>query len=175
LLPVAPTAGFRYGLLDEVDVSVRWAYLTNTSGDIKWNFLKSPKFDAAFAPGVQWYLVPDVAETEDGNSFEDDEHVVLVHAPFLLGFNINPEVSIIPSVGVTYGFADTPAPDADELEQSQVLVGPFGRLGVGARFRVARRFAVHPELTVLRGFGDSEGMFVFTGGLGLVFGRLPEY
>jgi hypothetical protein len=56
-----------------------------------------------------------------------------------------------------------------------VLHGLFARAGLGLDLRVTPRFALHPELTLLRSFGDSEGFLVFTGGLGLVFGRFAEY
>lgn len=175
VVPVPPTVGIRYGLSDEVDLGARLVNLTAPSADVKWNFLRSPAFDAAVAPGLQLYVVPGVGESDVSENVSEDMPVVIVHAPVLLGFNVAPAVSIIPSVGLSYAFAKAPPAAASDIELSQVLTGPFGRLGLALDLRLGERFALHPELTVLRGFAESEGFLVMTGGLGLVFGGLPEY
>lgn len=175
VLPTLPTVGIRYGLSDEVDVGARLANLTTTSADVKWNFLRSPAFDAAVAPGLQLYVVPGVGDSDVSENVSDDIPVAILHAPLLLGFNVSPVFSVITSVGLSYGFAEVPSNAASDIELSQVLSGLFGRLGLAFDLRLSESFALHPELTVLRGFGDSEGFLVMTGGLGFVFGGLPEY
>lgn len=175
VLPVLPTLGIRYGLSDVVDVGARLANLTAASADVKWNFLRSPTFDAAVAPGFQFYFVPNVGASDVSEYVSEDMPVPILHAPVLLGFNVAPTFSIIPSVGLSYGFAEIAPRGATAIEISQVITGPFGRVGLALHLRLSERFALHPELTVLRGFGESEGFFVMTGGLGFVFGGLPEY
>ncbi|MEO8182651.1 MAG: hypothetical protein ABI895_27780 [Deltaproteobacteria bacterium] len=173
-LPIPPTLGFRYGLSESVDFGARVASLT-AAGDLKWNFLRSQLFDLAVVPGFQLYVVPNVGASDVSENVSQDMPVALLHAPVLLAVNLTPNFSIVPSLGVSYSLAEQPPSAASDIELSQVLYGLFGRAGLGLDLRVTPSFALHPELTLLRGFGDSEGFLVFTGGLGLVFGRLAQY
>jgi hypothetical protein len=173
-LPIAPTVGLRYGLGEGVDVGARLASLT-ASADLKWNFLRSQLFDVALVPGFQFYVVPRVGSSDVEENVSRDMPVTLLHAPVLLGFNVAPNFSIIPSLGVSYGLADRLPYAASDIDSSQVLRELFARAGLGLDVRLTPGFALHPELSVLRGVGDMDGFLVFTGGLGLVFGSLAEY
>ncbi len=61
----------------------------------------------------------------------------------------------------------------DGVEQGSTT-GAIARLGVGADFRIVPGFALHPELTLLRGFGG-ENTIDYIAGIGLVFGAMPSY
>ena len=168
-IPVVPSLGLRVGLTESVDVGVRANNLASLSGDVKWNFQRSQWFDAAIMPGVQVYDVPRIGTGDENRT------VALLHAPLILDLNVTRAISFVPTLGVSYGFAETPPPDAEDLEIGQVLDGLYGRFGLGINLRVGKGFALHPEVTFLRQLEGDDTFFVYTAGLGFVFGKMPEF
>lgn len=169
LLP--PSYQLRLGVVDTVDIGVRLAHVSSLGLDVKWNFVKTDLFDMAVDPSIQvWYF--------DSCSTDGDPHAqVYGNLPLLFGINVNDSLSIVPTLGITYGcasrttlFGNSPSDDAN-------IRGVMGRGGLGLEFRVSHRFGLHPELTYLRYLGpDSKpaiSWMVF--GLGLNFGALPQW
>jgi hypothetical protein len=176
LVPALPTVGVRYGLSDHVDIGGRLSNLLTTSGDIKWNPIRSPFLDLAIAPGVQFYSVFGVGEDADLEDLsEDSRPVFITHLPLLVGINLSRSFILVPTVGLSYAFAKAPPSSASDIERSQVIQGAFLRAGLGIDLTLVEHLAVHPEFTVMRGFTEMDGYMLFMGGVGFVFGRLPKY
>jgi hypothetical protein len=174
LVPALPTIGVRYGLSDDVDLGGRLSNVLTTSGDIKWNPIRSPAFDLAIAPGVQFYSVFNVGDDEGGEA-DEDRPVFIAHLPLLAGINLARSFILVPTIGISYAIAREPPPSASDIEQSQVIRGAFVRAGLGFQLQLIDRLAVHPEFTVMRGFTQMDGYMSYMGGVGFVFGQLPEY
>jgi hypothetical protein len=174
LVPALPTIGVRYGLADDVDIGGRLSNVLTTSGDIKWNPIRSSAFDLAIAPGVQFYSVFNVGDDEGGDA-DEDQPVFIAHLPLLAGINLSRSFIVVPTIGVSYALAREPPASASDIEQSQVIRGAFMRAGLGFQLQLIDRLAVHPELTIMRGFTQMDGYMLYMGGIGFVFGQLPPY
>jgi hypothetical protein len=175
LVPALPTVGVRYGLSDRVDIGGRLSNLLTTSGDIKWNPIRSPSFDLAIAPGVQFYSVFGIGNSDVEDRTDDSRPVFIVHVPVLAGINLSRSFILVPTIGLSYAIAKAPPASASDIEQSQVIQGAFLRAGLGIDLRLIEHLAVHPEFTVMRGFTEMDGYMLYMGGVGFVFGRLPAY
>jgi hypothetical protein len=175
LVPALPTVGIRYGLSDRVDVGGRLSNLLTTSGDIKWNPIRSPAFDLAIAPGVQFYSVFGVGNADVEDPTDEARPVFIAHLPVLVGFNLSRSVIVVPTVGLSYAIAREPPASASDIEQSQVIQGAFLRAGLGIDVALIEQLAVHPEFTLMRGFTEMDGYMLYMGGVGFVFGHRPKY
>jgi hypothetical protein len=164
-VPTLPSYQLRYGLADELDFGARIANMTSLGGDVKWNFVRTPLFDVAVDPGVQWYNVT----INDTSS-----NVFYLHGPLLLGVNVAEPVSIVLSPGVTYAIASTTIETTEDDQVATTSDGVMGRLGVGFDFRISKSFALHPEVTFMKSFRD-DGLLLYMIGLGLNFGSLPSF
>jgi hypothetical protein len=51
----------------------------------------------------------------------------------------------------------------------------MARLGAGFDFRVSRKLAIHPEVTLVRQFTGSQDLLLWVGGIGFNFGAQPDY
>jgi hypothetical protein len=174
LVPALPTVGVRYGLSDHVDLGGRLSNLLTTSGDIKWNPIRSSVLDLAIAPGIQFYQVFGVGNS-DVDDPTDSRSVFIAHLPLLAGINLSRSVIVVPTVGISYAIAKEAPSSASDIEQSQVIRGAFLRAGLGIDLKLIERLAVHPELTLMRGISQMDGYMLYMGGVGFVFGRLPKY
>lgn len=175
VLPVPPTIGVRYGLSDDWDIGGRLSNLAAASADLKWNPLVSRSFDLALDPGLEFYVLSGIGSSDVDSPSDETRAVLMVNLPVLLGFNVSPSITLMPSLGLSYAVAREPPDAASDIELSQVPHGLFARAGLGIDFRLGASFALHPELTVLHGVDELEDYFLFTGGLGIVFGSLPRY
>jgi len=175
VVPALPTVGVRYGLSERWDIGGRFSNVTGTSGDIKWNAIRTPAVDLALDPGVQLYRVVGVGSSDVEDPSDEAITVFIVHLPLMFGFNLGKSVSIVPTFGVSYAVAPEPPPGASDIELSQIVHGAFGRAGLGMDFRLSSAVALHPEVSLLRGIGEMDGFLVYMAGLGFVFGHLPEY
>lgn len=175
LVPALPTLGVRYGLSKNVDLGGRMSNLLTTSGDIKWNPIRSSAFDLAIAPGAQIYQVRDVGDSDVEDPTEASRTVFITNLPLLLGLNLSRSVVVVPTLGVSYAFAKEAPASASDIEQSQVIRGAFLRAGLGINLRLIEHVALHPEFTVMRGVTQMEGYMLYMGGIGFVIGHLPEY
>lgn len=163
-LPTAPTYTLRIGLADQLDMGVRASNMTMLGADLKWNFIKGDVFDMAIDPGLQFTSVTinDVSTT-----------LYYLHAPLLFGINAGETLTIVPSVGVSYGASSATV----EQDNASGSTGLMARFGVGFNIRVGRRFALHPEFTALQIVDDESGDegLIYMLGLGFNFGNLPNY
>jgi hypothetical protein len=156
----------RVGVADRLDLGVRAAHAATSVGlDAKWNLVRSPVFDLAIDPMLQWAFVLDVTH---------------VHLPVLLGFNASETVSVVLTPGVLYGYSS----DAEEIDSdlSRVMAtdGFSARFGLGLNLRVSPKFAVQPEVTVIRSLEahpDSEfdSVLLYVFGVGFNLGSLPDF
>lgn len=175
LVPALPSVGVRYGLSDEVDIGGRFSNILTTSGDIKWNPIRTPTLDVAFGAGAQFYQVVGVGDSDVSESSDESEPVFILHAPVLFGLNLSRSFSVVPTVGVSYALAREVSSAASDIEQSQVIRGAFLRGGLGVDLRLGEHLAIHPEVTVMRGVTQMDGYLLYMAGVGFTFGRLPEY
>jgi hypothetical protein len=175
LVPALPTVGVRYGLSEHVDIGGRLSNLLTTSGDIKWNPIRSSALDLAIAPGIQFYQVFGVGDSDVEDPTDESLPVVIAHLPLLAGINLSRSVIVVPTVGISYAFAKQAPPSASDIEQSQVIRGAFLRAGLGMELRLIEHLALHPEFTLMRGITQMDGYMLYMGGIGFVFGQLPKY
>jgi hypothetical protein len=173
--PHLPSYLLRIGLDDRVDLGLRVANLSTLGADVKWNFIRTSAFDLAVDPGVQLaYYSLNAAGTNASGS----ESIFLynLHAPLLFGINAG-DVTFVPSAGVMFGGTSQNVTTTTDRDATDTAIGTqtfYLRAGLGVNVRVSRGFALHPEVTVLRGFTVIEPMFV-TFGVGFNFGALPRY
>lgn len=166
-VPTLPTYQLRIGALDTLDIGARISNLSSFGADVKWNFIKSDVFDMAIDPGFQLLHASTggVAYTES-----------YVHAPLILGINAADTVTIVPTVGVTYGFSSATV-SGDGASAAASIDGLMFRGGLGFNFRISPKFAMQPEVTYLKWLNKAEdpdiSWVVF--GLGFNFGNLPTY
>jgi hypothetical protein len=165
--PVLPTYMLRVGILERLDFGFRAANFMSLGLDVKGHLLKTPNFDLAIDPMVQWAAIG-----------IDTTHL---HLPLLIGINASEAFSIVVTPGIMYGISDlNTEEDLPEVQQMMGTTGLSWRAGIGFDARVSPKFAIHPELTIMRALNppsDSEfenvTMFVF--GIGFNFGKLPDY
>jgi hypothetical protein len=164
-LPTIPTFGVRFGAAEGLEIGLRLPNGEPFAADTKIRLLKGP-FDVALDPGTQLYM-----GSANGNAFA----VVYVHAPVLLGFNFSQNVSFVLSPGLAYANNAASNVVATGVAGASTAAGFMARLGVGFDFRVSRRFAVQPEVTLMRQFTGSEDLLLCVGGIGFNFGTQPDY
>jgi hypothetical protein len=165
-LPMVPTFGVRFGAAEGLEIGLRLPNGEPFAADTKIRLLKGP-LDVALDPGLQIYL-----GSTNNNSFA----ALNLQAPVLLGFNFSENVSLVLSPGLVYA-QNTGATNVYPygVAGSSTAAGFMARLGVGFDFRVSRRFAVHPEVTLVRQFTGSEDLLLCVGGIGFNFGAQPDY
>jgi hypothetical protein len=176
VIPVPPTFQMRLGVADEVDLGFRVNNMASLGFDAKLNFLKGA-VDIALDPGVQWYRLSFESGSASGSASQD-VNVFYLHGPLLIDFNFNESVSLVLSPGVVYGVASSDAEfisgGEDDVTSVATSDGVFARFGVGFDFRLSPRFALHPEVTAMRSFGDDPDL-IYMAGFGFNFGNLPSF
>jgi hypothetical protein len=168
---VAPTYALRVGASDSVDIGARIGNGSALGVDLKWNFFKSKFFDMAGAPGLQTFYVSKGAGGRSGGAH------FYGNLPLMLGINPSDRFSIVPSVGLGYGFGRRAAADDDALERVASTKALLLQAGIGLDFRISPTFAIHPEMSLLRRVlaPDDTDLIWFTFGLGFDWGALPRY
>lgn len=170
-VPTLPTYTLRIGLGDSWEIGARIANMTSLGADLKWNFLKSSGIDLAIDPAFQIFALA----VNDSNEGNDLLTVTYLHVPLLVGLNISRTVSLVLTPGVTWGFASASGSTfTSGSNQASATTGALGRFGLGADFRIVPGFALHPEITFLRGLG-SDNTLIYMAGLGFNFGAMPNY
>jgi hypothetical protein len=171
-IPTAPTYTLRVGVADTVDIGARISNLSSIGADVKWNFIKSDVFDMAIDPSFQFFHLSTSSGGEDG-SFS----VLYLNGPLMFGINLGESVSIVPTLGVTYGWATASVTSDDASDSASGTTGIMLRPGLGFDFRISQRFALHPEVTVLKTLkgSDEDSALLYMFGLGFNFGNLPKY
>jgi hypothetical protein len=172
--PILPTLGIRYGLADGFELGARVANLDSLAADLKVRLLKST-IDLAVDPGLQFYYLP-VSSTSDASNQTVSENaaVFYFHLPVLLGVNLSENVSIVLSPGVTYAVASTTVNAGNNVQQAAGSTGLMAGGGLGLDWRLTKKFALHPELTLLKSFGDND-ILMYLFGIGFNFGAQPDY
>jgi hypothetical protein len=170
--PTLPTYTLRIGLGDQFEIAARLANMSSLGGDLKWNFLRSGTLDLAIDPGFQYFRLSVSDNSYNGTSTLS---VSYAHLPILVGVNLSRSVSLVFTPGITWGFASATASSGTSgQDQASATTGAIGRFGIGADFRMTSSFALHPEITFLRGLGtDQTILYMF--GLGFNFGAMPNY
>jgi hypothetical protein len=164
-LPTAPSYHARVGLGDNIDLGIKALNLSSLAADLKINFIKGDSFDMAVAPGVQYFGI-----FSGGNS----AHAIYGHLPLLLGINLGETLTFVLTPGVTYAlFTGSTSGDSSQSRLA-TADGLMGRFGVGLNIRLSKGFAIHPEVSAMRMFKDTENLFI-TAGIGFQFGKLPFY
>ncbi|HYP91074.1 MAG TPA: hypothetical protein VEQ59_23070, partial [Polyangiaceae bacterium] len=170
-IPTLPTYQIRVGLLDTLDIGARLSNLSSFGADLKWNFIKSDVFDMAIDPGFQVFHIG-----SSSNGVSESFTEIYGHAPLILGINVADSVSIVPTVGVTYGLSSATV-SGDDASAAASIDGLMFRGGLGFNFRISPKFAMQPEVTYLKWLNKSAdpdiSWVVF--GLGFNFGNLPTY
>jgi hypothetical protein len=164
VLPMIPSFGVRVGLVDGLDLGVRLQNFDSLAADLKIRLLKG-RFDVALDPGLQGFY-----ESLSGTGVG----VVYFHAPVLLAYNFSEKVSLVLSPGFVYALVTATVTDASGVTGSASAEGAYGRLGLGFDFRVSPAFAIHPEVTFMREFGN-ENALIWIGGIGFNIGAQPDY
>lgn len=171
-LPNAPTYQLRVGLVDQLDIGVRVSNLTSVGADLKWNFIKSPSFDMAIAPGFQAFHIG-----ASSNSATSSYTQIYGNLPLLFGINLSESFSIVPTAGVMYGNSSASVVSGDGSSSAASVDGLMMRGGLGFNLRVSPKFALQPEITYLKYLnGDNDpaiSWLVF--GVGFNIGALPDY
>jgi len=163
-LPSLPTYQLRYGLWDRGDLGIRLGHLSTVGADLKWNFLRTRRFDMAIDPGAQVFVSSDLGVAAVTSYF---------HAPLLFGINVSHTVSFVPTVGVTIAASSNQSSGAD-IRSASTASGVLARIGLGVNLRFRDVFALQPEVTYLQDVGVGSHSFVMIG-LGMAYGKLPNY
>jgi hypothetical protein len=164
VLPMVPTVGIRYGAVQGFDFGVRIPNLDSLAADGKIQLLRG-QFDIALDPGLQFFYI---AVNNVGAG------VLYLHLPVLLGLNLSDTVTLVGSPGVTYTIATATATGASGTQAGATSTGLSARFGLGVNIRVAKNFSLQPEVTFLKGFGDSN-LLLWVGGIGFNIGAQPNY
>jgi len=141
-----PTATWRGGLTDNLDMSLGLRRFFTASADLKLELLRG-KIDMAVQGSVQLPLMTKQFGFAPG-----------LDVPLLLGFNAGDNLTFLLSPGL--GAAYRPRPSAGTSEV-------YGRLGAGVRIRLNKSTALQPEITGLYDMDRKHPQF--TAGLGMVF------
>lgn len=141
----------RVGLAERWEASGSIGSLLLAS-EVKWNFLRSERFDAALAPRAQ-YFEPLVF---DGST----RPLVTLSVPAPLALNVNREVSVVGSPLIAYGASGS---------ERGLLAGA----GLDLQLRSSSRLAVQPGVTAYRRLSSGETRLQF--GIAVGWGRMPFY
>jgi hypothetical protein len=172
LLPTLPSFGIRYGLSDGFELGARLPNLTSLAADLKIRLLKST-VDLAIDPGAQVFYYSVGAGSANNSTVSETTFVSIFHAPLLLGVNLSDSFSIVLSPGVAYALVTGTINSGDAYQQA-ASSGFMLRGGLGVDVRFSKKFALHPEVTVLKGWGDTDPL-LYNVGIGINFGAQPDY
>jgi hypothetical protein len=169
-VPTFPTYTLRVGVADTVDIGARIANLSSLGADVKWNFIKSDVFDMAIDPGFQFFHLATTSNGADASY-----SIIYLNAPLMFGINVSDAVSIVPTIGVTYGWASATVNTTDTRDSGSGTTGVLLRPGIGFDFRIGQKFAIHPEITFLKTLKSDPSTLIYLFGIGFNFGNLPHY
>jgi hypothetical protein len=166
--PTIPTYILRVGLADRLDFAFRVNALTSVGLDTKFNFVRSSTFDLAIDPMVQWAFALDVTH---------------LHLPLVVGFNASEDLSVVLTPGVIYGYSDYDFEDdiGGDLARVMAADGLYARAGIGVNVRISPKFALQPELSVIRSLEDPgpnssfDSVYMYVFGVGFNLANLPNF
>jgi hypothetical protein len=171
-LPNFPTYALRVGVADTVDIGVRVSNLTSVGADVKWNFIKGDTFDMAAVPGFQVFHI---GSSSGGTTAGYTQFYA--NLPLVFGINLSDAMTIVPTAGITYGLNSASVVSDDNSSAASSVDGIMLRGGLGFNFRISPKFAMQPEITMLKFLNktDDASVLLYLFGLGFNFGNLPEY
>lgn len=171
-LPNLPTYQLRVGVADTVDIGVRVANMTSLGADVKWNFIKGDTFDMAAVPGFQVFHI-----SSSGGGSTAGYTQFYANLPLVFGINVSEAVTVVPTLGATYGLNSASVVSSDSSSAAASTDGLLLRAGLGFNFRISPKFAMQPEITMLKFLNKSTdpGVLLYLFGVGFNFGALPEY
>ena len=159
----------RFGAGERTDIGLRTAKLGTWGFDVKVRLLQARTVDVAVNPMVQILF--------DGVT---GPHL---HLPLVVGFNVTSDVTFVLTPGISYaGFLR--AGETANVDLGNTLTidtyGALARIGAGINLRLVRRFAIQPEVTLLRSLQPSHdapfSSITFVAfGLGFTWGPQPSY
>jgi hypothetical protein len=174
-LPMVPTAGIRYGLVDGFELGARVANFDTLAADGKIRLLKGT-LDLAVDPGLQFIYLGGVSSTDsNGQTTSASAGIVYLHVPLLVGFNVSPTVSLIATPGFVYAaLFGSVSSGASQTQQAALSSGVMGRLGLGVNIRTSKKLSLQPEITFMKAFQNNDALlYIF--GLGFNIGAQPDY
>ncbi len=140
-----PTVHVRYGLGDRADLGVH-LYQLATGFDAKVTLIESHALDLALQTGARGII--------------GEMPFAAFGGPLILDLNGGRHFSLVLTSGV-------------EL-LAGIGSGVLYTAGCGLDFRVSKKLAIHPEVTMARRFEDAEGTAIL-GGIGFTSGVLPSF
>jgi hypothetical protein len=151
----------RYGLTDDIDIGAK-LYALGVELGLKYQFLRGP-LDIAIAPAASY------ATLDSGGGEDSRVHIVYLHAPLLLGYNVSDSVTLGfgPKLLLAAAIGSTDATDTGVFAGGVVLAGGF----VNLPLRVGNAFWIAPEINVYTPIGESR--LIWQGGLVFLFGGPP--
>ena len=174
-VPLAPTYALRWGVADSVDLGFRIQNFSSLGADAKINLVKGG-VDLALDPGLQYYSYSVTLTDSSGDEASDSTSVFYLHAPLIFDANLSEAVSLVLTPGFVFAAVtsdiDLTGSDSD-LDVVSTTEGAIARFTVGFDFRASKKFALHPEVTLMRAFEAEANFFIF--GLGFNFGHLPDF
>jgi hypothetical protein len=175
-VPLVPTYAARIGLAERVDVGVRMANGWALGSDVKFLLAKG-SVDVALDPGFQFFGYPgsrnNSSSSSRSSSSNDGAVIFYGHLPVLVGVNAADWLTIVGTAGATFGAMGGFNDGGSDITDVMFQRGVMGRLGGGLDIRFDKRFAIHPELTMLRNFKQEQTTLM--GGLGINWGALPTF
>jgi hypothetical protein len=172
--PLVPTVAARYGLSEGFEVGGRLPNLTGLAVDGKIRLLKST-VDLAVDPGVQFaYISTSGASGASNETITQTAGVFVFDLPVLLGINPSATWSIVLSPRVSYALATSQIKQGDLALQASGDSGLMAGGGLGVDLRFIPKVAIHPQVSLLKGFGDVEPLLLMMG-IGVSFGAQPDY
>lgn len=170
--PTGPTLGFRYGVSDRIDVGARLSSLFSPTVDGKLQVIRGV-VDVALDPGAQLLYVL-VRQDPAHPNLAWNAAVLELYGPVLVGFNLSSSLTLVASPGIGYAFATPQVASDNNATTAAQAVGFMARLGLGVDIRTSERFALHPEVTLMRVF-DAPQTVLAVVGLGFNIGGMPDY
>jgi hypothetical protein len=159
--PTPPSYTARIGVSDSAEVGLHLSHLTSLGADFKWNPVRGEVFDFAIDPGGNFGYV-----AGGGSS----AFIYYAQLPLLFDLNFSESVTMVLSPGMAI-YGTTATVDSDFTYGD---AEPLIRAGFGFDFRTSKKFAVHPDVTLLIPLDSAYGT-IFLGGVGFNFGSLPDF
>jgi hypothetical protein len=172
--PLLPSVGARYGVSEGIELGGRLPNLTSLAVDGKIRLLKS-RVDFAIDPGVQFFYDNVSSGTgPSGETITQSAGVFVFDAPVLVGINASESWSIVLSPRASYALATSQITQGDTSVQASGASSLLAGGGLGVDLRFIKKVAIHPQVTLLKGFGDVEPLLLMMG-IGVNFGAQPDY
>jgi hypothetical protein len=167
--PTAPSFGMRYGIADGLEVGGRLSSMFSPVVDLKVQLARGV-VDLAIDPSLQFLFL----FAQGQNTPDSTEDLLALQVPVLVGFNLSSTLTLVVSAGGGYTLASSRINTQSDSQFASGAGGGLARLGFGVDIRAGRRFALHPEVTIVRVFDDAQ-TYMGVIGVGLNFGAMPDY